>query len=79
MTSPERIVDIHVDALHQAGDELGVVGLFTGIETQVLQQLYARRQFCQPRAHLIHRVLRVWRAFGSAEVRRGDHNRPTLG
>jgi hypothetical protein len=70
----ERIVDVHVDAFDQLGDEGRVVALLTRVEAQVLQQLDTRCELGQASAHGVHRVLRVRLALGAAEVR-GRHDR----
>ena len=47
----EGVVDVEVEALDQAVDEGGVVGLLARVEAEVLQQLDAGRQLGQPLPH----------------------------
>ena len=65
----ERVVDIRVHAVDQRGDELRIVALLARVESEVLQELDARRQLGEALPDWLHRVLRVRLALGPTEVR----------
>ena len=74
----ERVVDVGVHALDQAGDERRVVGLLTRVEAQVLQELDARRQLGQPIPDRLHRVAGIRLPLRPAEVAGAHDGRAPL-
>ena len=78
MGGAERIVHVGVHPLDQPGDEGGVVGLLTGIEPEVLEQLRPGRQLGEPGTDRIHRVPGIRLPLRSAEVAGAHHRRPPI-
>jgi hypothetical protein len=72
------VVDVGVLPGHQFGDEPRIVGLLTGIEAQVLQEVDAGGQLRQAGPHRLHRVAGVGLALGPAEVAARRHVRALL-
>ena len=78
MGGAERIVHVGVHPLDQPGDEGGVVGLLTGIEPEVLEQLRPGCQLGEPGPDGIHRVPGIRLPLRSAEVAGAHHRRPPI-
>src|SRR5262245_44269201 len=74
----ERVVDVRVHALDQLGHERRVVGLLTGVEAEVLEQLGAWRELGQTRPHRLHGVARIGLPLRPPEVGRADHGRAVV-